>query len=1057
MRGHDQTSGRAPCSAWFWLILFASAVPASVRAESAPDPIDLAARQIQVWGTTAEQWLLLSGQVAIRLGTEGLNAREAVVRITLAQERGAWTYRVDLYAEGDVQTIGRANPPRSAYRTTFTSRSGYRLSQGDRSRVSRLNGPPNEPGNLDRAHSLKASVAAPSARVAGVTPSPVQPRQAPAPVQAKSVVASTYTRPTGLGPNSPSRSLDPSIARVQVPAVGPVAEEPVAPPADPPVPAAPGPIELPPIEPGPAAPAPVVPKLEAPAIEPQVESPPVPLPGPDNKPAPPLRSDKPKKPPEPPMTPILPGSQRITRIHARNGGPDFQVRSLPTTKEGVKTWIIRGGVNVVSESPAPRGLIDLEADSVIIWRYSEPLVGPDGENIDDPKSPMDIYLEGNVVVRQDARTQAGQTDQKTFKAKQGYYDFRTDRFIGLDAQIDLFAPGLITPTKVTAPRIEQYRPLVNGPDGKSFFGPQQIRADTTVMTGSRFPNPGYRITNRSVDMNKKIVPATEPNSGKKVATKPGEPEATEEIWEYDARQNVFFMGPVPTFYWPRITGEADDFQPVLRSFAFGSNNYFGQMVFTDWNGFRAIGVKKPKNVDLWNIDVDYLSSRTKDFPALGTEIGWFGKDLINDFMYPYGAPRSAKVETSDYVRDYFGFFDAWGLHDLGNDVLGTGPAIITNNIAAGEQPATSGGGGGPLGVGPVLHAVSAEPLQLPAHAVFLAPVVTRTTSSEELRVQSRKVGSYSDRYFLEEYYKRLFETGLDQETLAYGIRQKDNWAWTLWTEANLRSWDTDTQWLPKLDYYRIGDSLLGDTFTYYNHTGVDYANVHTASEVNNPYIFAFMPYDPISNTSGTFQSGRAYSSHEIDLPLKFDFFRIMPYAQGQLVGWNNQVNGEAVGRYWGAAGIRADIMAWKKYPNVKSELFNVHGLNHKISMGIDYRDSYSNVNLNKLGIQDDLDDNTNESVRRYFALTNYVGGVLPNQYDPRHLILRRMMSPITGTTDVQGSLNALQFNMHQRLQTKPRAGRPAAGHRLHDARPDIHLFSPGHARQLRQAVWSKHV
>ena len=41
---------------------------------------------------------------------------------------------------------------------------------------------------------------------------------------------------------------------------------------------------------------------------------------------------------------------------------------------------------------------------------------------------MEVYLEGNVVVRQDERKVAGNGDQKTFRAKQAYYDFRTDRF-----------------------------------------------------------------------------------------------------------------------------------------------------------------------------------------------------------------------------------------------------------------------------------------------------------------------------------------------------------------------------------------------------------------------------------------------------------------------------------------------------------------------------------------------------------------------------------------------------------------------------------------------------
>jgi hypothetical protein len=97
---------------------------------------------------------------------------------------------------------------------------------------------------------------------------------------------------------------------------------------------------------------------------------------------------------------------------------------------------------------------------------------------------------------------------------------------------------------------------------------------------------------------------------------------------------------------------------------------------------------------------------------------------------------------------------------------------------------------------------------------------------------------------------------------------------------------------------------------------------------------------------------------------------------------------------------------------------NVHGLNHKINFDVDYRDSFSNQPLNSIGVQDTLDDNTYEFVRRYFALTNYAGGLLPPQYDPRFLLLRRGISPITGTTDVQAAVNMFQLGLHQRLQTK---------------------------------------
>jgi hypothetical protein len=255
---------------------------------------------------------------------------------------------------------------------------------------------------------------------------------------------------------------------------------------------------------------------------------------------------------------------------------------------------------------------------------------------------------------------------------------------------------------------------------------------------------------------------------------------------------------------------------------------------------------------------------------------------------------------------------------------------------------------------------------------------------------------------------------------------RDNTAATIQTELNPNPWNTETQWLPKLDYYRLGDTFFGDPesdslyrgISYHGHTGIDWASTHTANDVNNPNTLHYLPFDPVSNTSRTLNTGRYYTAHEVDVPINFGALRVVPYAQGQLVGWDNQIAGQPVGRAWGGVGARADIMAWKRYPDVESELMNVHGFNHKIDFLADFRDAWSNVNLNAIGVQDDLDDNAYEMTRRYFAMMNYAGGLLPAPYDPRFLLLRRMASPITQTTDVQATIETLRLGIHQRLQTK---------------------------------------
>ena len=82
--------------------------------------------------------------------------------------------------------------------------------------------------------------------------------------------------------------------------------------------------------------------------------------------------------------------------------------------------------------------------------------------------------------------------------------------------------------------------------------------------------------------------------------------------------------------------------------------------------------------------------------------------------------------------------------------------------------------------------------------------------------------------------------------------------------------------------------------------------------------------------------------------------RLVPYVQGQAVGWSDQLGGGplghlsngAMGRIWGGAGIRTEFTAYKMYPMVESDLWNVHGLNNKISLFTDSRVAWSNVKLN---------------------------------------------------------------------------------------------------------------
>jgi hypothetical protein len=1082
VRGDDQPSRYPPRGVWFGLLILASCAGIATGqdildragARSPADPVLLSARRVWRWvGTDGYDYVYLDGQSSALQGASGLRASKAVARISPIPGAEGRLYQVDVHGEDDGAETGRKpkaiSPRRAQFRAPKVEMEAY-LQPG----ISELKTPPRPFGILQRSGFL--TPARPPAAKAPVAARPPQTRAyALADVQSPALKSNTgpatddgVIRAAGPLPQAGSM-VDPSVTGVSPSGANP-SGQPVSSPDTPLVPtqlqrnrpaspdqdggtsppenaptqapsvaqlppggtAQPPSIDLAPIEGAPAGvPGIGVPNLQPnPAnLPPDIEA----LPGPGN---PGTDAPAPNGPPGqvPPalLAPITPGTQRVTSIQPLRGRP-LDIHKVSDLPDGTEIFVCRGGVNIITKA-ANLGTIDIEADQAVIWHgpgrnKGEPIKGPNDEYIDDANSqPMEVYLEGNVVIRQDQRKMAGKGDQRTLRAPKVYYNFLNDRFVAHEAQLDFFAPSLLAPYKLNAPIIEQYHPLIKQPDGTFKPDPNpRIRADHAKETGSRFPDPGYYMTNRTLDLQRYSHPAVDSNTGK-VLGNPGDPDPPEELdWIIDARQNVYWMGPIPAFFWPRLYMEMDDQTPPLRQFFYMENNVFGSMLLTDWNGFRLLPgkVKKPKFIDLWNVDLDYLSSRTKRFPALGTEIGWYGKDLLRDLNDPYRTDRNA---PDTFTKAYNGYFDIWGLQDNGTvtinngvlqgpDILGQGYAIITN---------------GPPGAGKDgISRASSVPFQLNRGRFDLRHNQRFLPEDEDYLFQDLRLqleaAYYTDRYFLEEYYKRLHDTGMDQETLAYGIYQKDNQAIDVWTEVNPMNWQTETQWLPRIDYYRLGDSLLSDRFTYYEHSGADYATTTTDIMVNNPNLFAYMPYDPVSNTSGIFSAGRAYTSHEIDMPLKFyNALRLVPYVQGQLVGWSDQLGGGplghspsgALGRAWGGVGMRAETTLYKKYPSVTSEFMNVHGLNNKISLFVDARAAFSNVKLNDLAIQDDLDDNTSEAVRRYLAITTFAGGILPMPYDPRHLLLRQMVSPITGTTDVQASIDTVMLGLHQRLQTK---------------------------------------
>src|SRR5262249_48967763 len=192
--------------------------------------------------------------------------------------------------------------------------------------------------------------------------------------------------------------------------------------------------------------------------------------------------------------------------------------------------------------------------------------------------------------------------------------------------------------------------------------------------------------------------------------------------------------------------------------------------------------------------------------------------------------------------------------------------------------------------------------------------------------------------FLEEYYKREFDTSPNFANFLYVKQQEGNLAWSALGEVRSSPWITTTEWLPRLDGYLIGQDLFG-IFTSDTQIQAGYAQLKPS---NDPVLFVQnVPPPPIPNTllfptTRSDQTARFAITEELALPLTAGPFKVVPYVKGALIEYTRDLEGDETGRAWGGGGVRASIPFTRLYPDVCSELFNVNGINHKIVISGNY-------------------------------------------------------------------------------------------------------------------------
>jgi hypothetical protein len=412
---------------------------------------------------------------------------------------------------------------------------------------------------------------------------------------------------------------------------------------------------------------------------------------------------------------------------------------------------------------------------------------------------------------------------------------------------------------------------------------------------------------------------------------------------------------IPVLYLPFVQGDAHDPLGPIQNFNFGYNRIFGGQFSTTLNVYDLVGLA-PVPGTRWRMDLDYLTSRG---PALGTQFEYGGKDLL------------------DIPNKYNGLVKAWGIHDTGKDILG--------------------GGRGEL-----------EP-----HPDFRGRFLWRQNVYDlpyGFTVQSQ-LAAFSDKNLFEQYYKLEFDTDINQETFVYVKQQQDNWAWTILAEPRLRRWVTETESLPSVDGWIIGQSFF-NLFTYTAHGSAGFFQLKTTDQ----------PPPPVSPTDVNTSTGRFDLWQEASLPFYLGPIKLAPYALLDLTDYTDDLTGVNRGRVYGGGGVRASLPLTRLYPDVQSVLLNLNGINHKLVLTTNYYIAQASEHLQRFPQLDRLDDDATDQARRDFdprlPFFNPQHGLFlatSPLFDPQIYAIRRLVDNRIDTLD---DIEVLQLDIRQRLQTK---------------------------------------
>jgi lipopolysaccharide export system protein LptA len=558
--------------------------------------------------------------------------------------------------------------------------------------------------------------------------------------------------------------------------------------------------------------------------------------------------------------------------------------------------VLSGGVFIYQDRPKGQ-TIELRAERAVLFTTVESL-----KELSNPKrgkrvqdSVESAYLEGDVRINYTSPIKG----EQRLIGDRVYYEFASDRAILTDAILHTVDAKRQIPIVLRARILRQ---LAQG----------EYNAEKAKLSSSSFALPSVAIAADRIYVKSDT------------ATDTGDQET------YFKANNVTVpVFGIPAFYWPSLSGTADNSQSAFRGAAIENRTGFGFGPETEWGLFETLGLKPSKDLDA-AYRLDYFSERGVGF---GLSAAYQGGNITDTTRQPW---------------EFEGDFKAYFVNDMGQDNL---------NRA-------------------LINEYRDETLRgriLWEHTHYFP---------DGWEAQLR-AGWVSDSTFLENWYRQDYETELPLSVSAYIKHQHDTESTTFLfdiqpshvvTSSDLEQEQFEVERYPEIGYRRIGDSFLGDQLTFFSDNTADAIKMQPSrdplSEQGYDVKAGISPGIPSLGTTGIFPHTvyRENFRQEVDYPFTLGPIRVVPYTMGILTQYSDSPNGGEITRLFAGAGARFSTAFWKVDPYAQSELFDIHQLRHIIQPEVNLFTSAQNISHQDVYIYDEPIDAVNDISAAQFAL-----------------------------------------------------------------------------------------